>query len=146
MVTLTINGKQVIVEEGTTILKAAEKLGIEIPTFCFHDKLETMGACRMCLVEVEKMAKLQVACATTVSEGMVVKTNTQQVANARKGVLEFLLINHPLDCPVCDKGGECELQNILFKYGSDKSRFVERKKDMWLIPNPDMMISPSDRR
>ena len=128
MVTLTIDGKQAMVEEGTTILKAAEKLGIEIPIFCFHDKLESVGACRMCLVEVEKMAKLQVACATAVSEGMVVKTDTPQVTNARKGVLEFLLINHPLDCPVCDKGGECELQNMVFKYGSDKSRFVEEKR------------------
>jgi len=128
MITLTIDGKQVVVEDGTTILKAAEKLGIEIPTFCFHDKLESVGACRMCLVEVEKMAKLQVACATTVSEGMVVKTDTPQVTNARKGVLEFLLLNHPLDCPVCDKGGECELQNMVFKYGSDKSRFVEEKR------------------
>jgi NADH-quinone oxidoreductase chain G len=128
MVTLTIDDRQVTVEEGTTILKAAEKLGIEIPTFCYHDKLETVGACRMCLVEVEKTPKLQIACATIVSAGMVVKTDTPQVVRARKGVLEFLLINHPLDCPVCDKGGECELQNLVFKYGSDKSRFVEEKR------------------
>ena len=128
MVTLTIDNRQVTVNEGTTILKAAEKLGIEIPTFCYHDKLETVGACRMCLVEVEKTPKLQIACSTVVSEGMVVKTDTPQVARARKGVLEFLLINHPLDCPVCDKGGECELQNVVFKYGSDKSRFVEEKR------------------
>ena len=128
MVTLTIDGKNVTVQEGTTILQAAEKLGIEIPIFCFHDKLESVGACRMCLVEVEKMPKLQIACATTVSEGMVVRTDTPQVASARKGVLEFLLINHPLDCPVCDKGGECELQNHDFKYGSDRSRFIEEKR------------------
>jgi NADH-quinone oxidoreductase chain G len=128
MVTLTIDGKKVTVKEGATILKAAQELGIEIPTFCFHDKLEPVGACRMCLVEVEKMGKLQVACATPVSEGMVVKTDTPQVRAARKGVLEFLLINHPLDCPVCDKGGECELQNLVFKYGSDKSRFIEEKR------------------
>jgi formate dehydrogenase alpha subunit len=128
MVTLTIDGKQVTVEEGTTILKAAEKLGIEIPTFCYHDKLEAVGACRMCLVEVEKIEKLQVACATTVTEGMVVRTNTPKVKAARKGVLEFLLINHPLDCPVCDKGGECELQNLVFKYGTDKSRYTEEKR------------------
>ncbi len=128
MVTLTIDGKQIIVEEGTTILKAAEKLGIEIPTFCYHEKLETVGACRMCLVEVEKMPKLQIACATLVSEGMAVRTDSPQAVSARKGVLEFLLINHPLDCPVCDKGGECELQNLVFKYGSDKSRFVEEKR------------------
>jgi formate dehydrogenase alpha subunit len=128
MVSLTIDGKKVTVEEGTTILKAAEKLGIQIPTFCFHDKLEPVGGCRMCLVEVEKMSKLQVACATIVSDGMVVKTNTPEVKRARKGVLEFLLINHPLDCPTCDKGGECDLQNFVFKYGSDKSRFVEEKR------------------
>ncbi len=128
MVNLTIDGKKVTVEEGTTILKAAERLGIEIPTFCWHDKLEPVGACRMCLVEVEKTPKLQIACATVVSEGMVVKTNTPAVIKARKGVLEFLLINHPLDCPTCDKGGECDLQNFVFKYGSDKSRFVEEKR------------------
>lgn len=128
MVNLTIDGKKITVEDGTTILKAADKLGIEVPTFCYHDKLEPVGACRMCLVEVEKMPKLQVACATTVSEGMVVKTDTPEVKKARKGVLEFLLINHPLDCPTCDKGGECELQDFVFKYGSDKSRLVEEKK------------------
>jgi NADH-quinone oxidoreductase chain G len=134
MVSLTIDGKQVTVEEGTTILKAAEKLGIEIPTFCYHDKLEAVGACRMCLVEVEKMWKLQVACATPVTEGMVVMTDTPKVKSARKGVLEFLLINHPLDCPVCDKGGECELQNLVFKHGSDRSRYVEEKRRFVVDP------------
>jgi formate dehydrogenase alpha subunit len=134
MVTLTIDGKQVTVEEGTTILKAAESQDIEIPTFCYHDKLEAVGACRMCLVEVEKMWKLQVACATTVTDGMVVKTNTPKVQAARKGVLEFLLINHPLDCPVCDKGGECELQNLVFKYGTDKSRYTEEKRRFIVDP------------
>jgi formate dehydrogenase alpha subunit len=145
MVSLTIDEKKVTVEEGTTILKAAEKLGIEIPTFCFHDKLELVGACRMCLVEVEKMPKLQVACATVVSEGMVVKTNTPEVKRARKGVLEFLLINHPLDCPTCDKGGECDLQNFVFKYGSDKSRFVEEKRRFVVDPKSkfdDLSIGP----
>jgi len=133
------------VEEGATILKAAEKVGIEIPTFCFHDKLEVVGSCRMCLVEVEKMWKLQVACATPVSEGMVVKTDTPQVRVARKGVLEFLLINHPLDCPVCDKGGECELQNLVFKYGSDKSRYKEEKRRFIVDPKSrydDLQIGP----
>jgi len=145
MVTLTIDGKKVTVEDGTTILKAAEKLGIEIPTFCFHDKLEPVGACRMCLVEVEKMGKLQAACATPVSDGMVVKTDTPQVKTARKGVLEFLLINHPLDCSVCDKGGECELQNLVFKYGSDKSRYVEEKRRFRVEPKfkyDDLSIGP----
>jgi formate dehydrogenase alpha subunit len=145
MVSLTIDDKKVTVEEGTTILKAAEKLGIEIPSFCFHDKLEPVGACRMCMVEVEKMPKLQVACATTVSEGMVVKTNTPEVNRARRGVLEFLLINHPLDCPTCDKGGECDLQNFVFKYGSDKSRFVEEKRRFVVDPKSkfdDLSIGP----
>jgi len=145
MVTLTIDGKKVKVKEGTTILKAAEELGIEIPTFCFHDKLEPVGACRMCLVEVEKMPKLQVACATPVAEGMVVKTNTPKVKAARKGVLEFLLINHPLDCPVCDKGGECELQNLVFKYGSDQSRYVEEKRKFSVDPKSkydDLTVGP----
>jgi formate dehydrogenase alpha subunit len=145
MVSLTIDGEKVAVEEGTTILKAAEKLGIEIPTFCFNDKLEPVGGCRMCLVEVEKMPKLQVACTTVVSEGMVVKTNTPEVKRARKGVLEFLLINHPLDCPTCDKGGECDLQNFVFKYGSDKSRFVEEKRRFVVDPKSkfdDLSIGP----
>jgi formate dehydrogenase alpha subunit len=145
MVSLTIDDKKITVEEGMTILKAAEKLGIEIPSFCFHDKLEPVGGCRMCLVEVEKMPKLQVACATTVSEGMVVKTNTLEVKKARRGVLEFLLINHPLDCPTCDKGGECNLQNFVFKYGSDKSRFVEEKRRFVVDPKSkfdDLSISP----
>jgi len=145
MVTLTIDEKNVTVEEGATILKAAEKLGIEIPTFCFHDKLEPVGACRLCLVEVERMPKLQVACATLVSEGMVVKTNTPEVKKARKGVLEFLLINHPLDCPTCDKGGECDLQNFVFKYGSDKSRFVEEKRRFIVDPKSkfdDLSVGP----
>ena len=143
--TLIIDGKQVTVEEGTTILRASEKLGIEIPTFCYHDKLEPVGGCRMCLVEVEKMWKLQVACATPVTEGMVVKTDTPKVKAARKGVLEFLLINHPLDCPVCDKGGECELQNLVFTYGSDKSRYVEEKRRFVVDPKSkydDLGVGP----
>jgi formate dehydrogenase alpha subunit len=145
MVSLTIDDKKITVEEGTTILKAAEKLGIEIPSFCFHDKLEPVGACRMCLVEVEKVTKLQVACATLVSEGMVVKTNTPEVKRARRGVLEFLLINHPLDCPTCDKGGECDLQNFVFKYGSDMSRFAEEKRRFVVNPKSkfdDLSIGP----
>jgi NADH-quinone oxidoreductase chain G len=145
MVNVTIDEKQVTVEEGTTILTAAEKLGIEIPTFCYHDKLEAVGACRMCLVEVEKMWKLQVACATPVTEGMVVMTDTPKVKSARKGVLEFLLINHPLDCPVCDEGGECELQNLVFKYGSDRSRYVEEKRRFVVDPQAkydDLTVGP----
>ena len=128
MLTVIIDGKKAEVEKGTTILKAAEKLGIRIPTLCWHEKMGPFGGCRLCLVEVEQISKLQIACATEVSDGMIVKTGTPKVLKARKGVLEFLLINHPLDCPTCDKGGECELQDNVFKYGSDKGRFTENKR------------------
>ena len=98
-----------------------------MPSFCYYPGLSLQGACRMCLVEVEKMPKMQTACTQVVAEGMVVRTNTEQVRQARKYMLEFLLTNHPLDCPVCDKGGECELQDMVFSYGADTSRFVEEK-------------------
>ncbi|MFN3477603.1 MAG: 2Fe-2S iron-sulfur cluster-binding protein, partial [Candidatus Methylomirabilales bacterium] len=127
MVTLTINGKTVAVEPGTTIIQAAEKLGIEIPHYCYHPGLPVVGQCRMCQVEVEKMPKLAIACATPVVEGMVVHTSTPQVVKARKAVLEFYLLNHPLDCPICDKGGECPLQDYTVRYGPGESRFREEK-------------------
>jgi len=110
------------------VLKAAESVGIEIPTLCYHEKLMPLGGCRLCLVEIEKMRGLQPACTTRVREGMVVHTNTPEVIKTRKGMLEFLLINHPLDCPVCDKGGECTLQDLAFKYGATESRFIEEKR------------------
>jgi ferredoxin len=105
LVNVTIDGQQTSVRAGTTVLDAAKKLGIPIPTFCYYAKLVGIGACRMCLVEVEKMRGLQTACTTKVQEGMVVRTNTPEVIKTRQGVLEFLLTNHPLDCPICDKGG-----------------------------------------
>ncbi|NMC42759.1 MAG: NADH-quinone oxidoreductase subunit NuoG [candidate division Zixibacteria bacterium] len=123
-VTLTIDGRQVTVPKGTTVLEAAQSIGIDIPTFCWHPKLDSIGACRMCLVDIEKMPKPAVSCATEVAQGMVVSTTSDRIVAARKGVLEFLLLNHPLDCPTCDKGGECDLQDITFKYGTDKSRFA----------------------
>jgi NADH-quinone oxidoreductase subunit G len=126
-VTLTIDGRSVTVPKGTTVLEAALRLGIAIPTFCWHPKLKPVGACRMCYVEIEKMAKLQVSCATEAMEGMIVRTNTDQVKRGRKAVIEFLLINHPLDCPTCDKGGECDLQNLTFAHGFDDSRFTYQK-------------------
>ena len=112
---------------GTLIINAAKQVGIEIPSFCYYDGLTLQAACRMCLVEVEKTPKLQVGCTLPVAEGMVVHTDSPQVHEARKGTLEFLLTNHPLDCPVCDKGGECELQDMTFRYGAGESRFLEQK-------------------
>jgi NADH-quinone oxidoreductase subunit G len=127
LVTLKINDRDVQVPAGTTVIEATRLIGTEVPSFCYYPGLSLQGACRMCLVEVEKMPKLQTACTQVVAEGMVVRTNTDQVRNARKYMLEFLLTNHPLDCPVCDKGGECELQDMVFSYGADTSRFVEEK-------------------
>lgn len=128
LVRLTIDGREVVVRGGSTVLEAAEKLGIEIPTFCHYAKLVDIGACRMCLVEVEKMRGLQTACTTKVQDGMVVHTNTPEVVATRKGVLEFLLTNHPLDCPMCDAGGECELQDKVFQFGPAVSRYSEDKR------------------
>jgi NADH-quinone oxidoreductase subunit G len=122
-VTLTIDGKQANVEQGTTILIAAEKVGIHIPRFCFHPGLSIAGNCRICLVEVEKMPKLVTSCSTVVSEGMVVHTNNENVRRARRGVLELMLTDHPLDCPICDQAGECALQDYYMTVGLHKSRF-----------------------
>ena len=127
-INLTIDGKAVSVDWGTTIIQAAEKLGIEIPRFCYHKRLSVAGNCRMCLVDVEKSPKPVASCAMPVGEGMVVHTGTPRILEARKGVMEFLLINHPLDCPICDQGGECDLQDIAVSYGSDRSRFHEEKR------------------
>jgi NADH-quinone oxidoreductase subunit G len=126
-VTLTINGKEVKVPPGTLVIEAAKQAGIEIPSYCYYPGLTLQGACRMCLVAVEKMPKLQTACTTVVANGMIVYTETEEVKNARKAMLEFLLTNHPLDCPVCDKGGECELQDAVFRYGAADTRFMESK-------------------
>jgi NADH-quinone oxidoreductase subunit G len=127
LVTLTIDGKTVKSPVGTLLIEAAKRSGIEIPSFCYYEGLALQAACRMCLVEVEKAPKLVVACTTPVAEGMVVHTESPTVATARKTMLEFLLTNHPLDCPVCDKGGECELQDMTFRYGAGESRFSEIK-------------------
>jgi NADH-quinone oxidoreductase subunit G len=124
---LTIDGKHVEAPAGMLVIDAAKRAGIEIPAFCYWEGLTLQAACRMCLVEVEKMPKLMASCTLPVSEGMVVRTETPQVAQARKSTLEFLLTNHPLDCPVCDKGGECELQDMVFRYGAGESRYEETK-------------------
>ena len=126
-VKLTIDGHQIEAAPGTLLIDAAKHAGIEIPAFCYYEGYSLQAACRMCLVEVEKTPKLQVACTLPVAEGMVVHTESTTVAAARKGTLEFLLTNHPLDCPVCDKGGECELQDMVFRYGAGESRFLETK-------------------
>ncbi len=127
-ITLTIDGQELTVDKGTNVLEAAAQIGIEIPYFCWHPKLDSVGACRMCLVDVEKIPKPAVSCATEVMPGMVVKTATDEIIKARRGVLEFILLNHPLDCPTCDKGGECDLQDNVFNFGIDKSRQTFTRK------------------
>lgn len=135
---LTINGMDVEVERGTSILQAAEQLGIEIPRFCYHDRLSVPANCRMCLVEVEGGPPKPVAsCAMACGEGMVVKTDSPMVKKARNGVMEMMLINHPLDCPICDQGGECDLQDQAVGYGFDRSRFHENKRTV-----PDKELGP----
>jgi len=130
MLKLKVNEIDIEVEEGLTVLQACEKAGVEIPRFCYHEKLSIAGNCRMCLVELEKSPKPVASCAMPVAEGMNIKTNTEFVKKARKGVMEFLLANHPLDCPVCDQGGECDLQDQSMFYGVDKSRYKENKRDV----------------
>ncbi len=125
---LKVNDIDIEVEDGLTVLQACEQAGAEIPRFCYHEKLSIAGNCRMCLVEMEKSPKPIASCAMPAAEGMVIKTNTEKVEKARKGVMEFLLANHPLDCPVCDQGGECDLQDQSMFYGIDKSRFKENKR------------------
>ena len=121
-VTLTIDGRQVTVEKGKTVLQAAIESGISVPYYCYHPGISIDGSCRVCVVKVEKMPKLQTSCSTMCTDGMVVHTRTEEVEAARAGVFEFLLINHPLDCPVCDKGGECPLQDFAYAFGPDRSR------------------------
>ena len=126
-VNLTIDDKKVEIDSGSTIIQAANKVNKYIPHFCYHKNLSIAANCRMCLVEVEKSQKPLPACATPVSEGMVVKTNSKLAKDAQKSVMEFLLINHPLDCPICDQGGECQLQDLSVGYGSVKSKYDEKK-------------------
>ena len=128
MVQIFIDEKPYDVEDGITVIQACELAGIEIPRFCYHEKLSIAGNCRMCLVEMENSHKPVASCAMPVAEGMKIKTNSDMVVKARKGVMEFLLINHPLDCPICDQGGECDLQDQAMAYGSGISRFVEQKR------------------
>jgi NADH-quinone oxidoreductase subunit G len=126
-VTLTVDGKKVTAPAGTLLIEACKTVGIEVPSFCYYPNLSLQGACRMCLVKIEKMPKLQTACTTVISEGMVVTSDSEEIKQARKSMLELLLGNHPLDCPVCDAGGECELQDMTFTYGAAESKFMEAK-------------------
>lgn len=130
MIELVINNKKVQVKEAITIIQACELFDIEIPRFCYHERLAIAGNCRMCLVEVEKAPKLVASCATNIADGMVIHTSSSRVEKARQSVLEFLLINHPLDCPICDQGGECDLQDQAFKYSKKTSRFHENKRSV----------------
>jgi NADH-quinone oxidoreductase subunit G len=126
-VTLTVDGKKVTAPPGTLLIEACKRVGIEVPSFCYYPNLSLQGACRMCLVKIEKMPKLQTACTTVISEGMIVTSDSEEIKQARKSMVELLLGNHPLDCPVCDAGGECELQDMTFSYGAAESKFMETK-------------------
>ncbi|MBF0136591.1 MAG: NADH-quinone oxidoreductase subunit NuoG [Magnetococcus sp. DMHC-1] len=137
MPTLIINGKEITVEPGTTIMEAARRLEIHIPRFCYHPGLSVAGNCRMCMVEVEKMPRPVASCAMPVTEGMVVRTEGPLALQARRGVMELLLINHPLDCPVCDQGGACDLQDLALKYGPDRSRYTVEKRQ---VRNKDLGV------
>lgn len=128
--TVYVDGKEIVVPNGVTVMQACEQAGVDIPRFCYHQRLSIAGNCRMCLVEVEKAPKPVASCAAPVRPGMNIKTTTPQVKKAREGVMEFLLANHPLDCPICDQGGECDLQDQSMNYGSDRGRFTETKRSV----------------
>ena len=128
LINIKINQKDLQVDKNLTVMQACEIAGEEIPRFCYHDKLSIAGNCRMCLVEIEKAPKLASSCTMPLMEGMSIITNSEKVQAGRKGVMEFLLINHPLDCPICDQGGECDLQDQAMYYGFDKSRYSENKR------------------
>ncbi|HEY7240964.1 MAG TPA: 2Fe-2S iron-sulfur cluster-binding protein [Burkholderiales bacterium] len=144
-INLTIDGTPVSVPPGTLVIEAAKQAGVLVPHYCYHPGLPVAGVCRMCLVEIEKAPKLQIACATTVTEGMVVKTQTAPAKDARQGVLEFLLINHPLDCPICDQAGECELQDFVFQEGQRGTRYAEFAKRFNPVEDfgPDVLYVPN---
>ena len=127
-VNITVDGKKVTAPAGTLLIEACKSVGIEVPSFCYYPNLSLQGACRMCLVKIEKMPKLQTACTTVITEGMAVTTDSPEIHQARKGMVELLLGNHPLDCPVCDAGGECELQDMTFAYGAAESKYMEAKE------------------
>jgi len=125
-----VNGNKVKVHKKSTVLQACEKVNVTVPQFCYHERLQVAGNCRICLVEIENIIKPVASCSMPVAENIIIFTDTPKVKKAQEAVLEFLLINHPLDCPVCDQGGECDLQNQATKYGTDKSRFFEKKRSV----------------
>ena len=146
LVNLSIDGKKVSVPKGTLVITAAFEAGADIPYFCHHPRLKPAGACRMCLVKIEKMNKIQTACTVPVAEGRVVDTISPEVKQAQNGILEFLLINHPLDCPICDRGGECPLQNMVFQYGPGVTRFVDEKRHFpKAVPISDYVVLDRER-
>jgi NADH-quinone oxidoreductase subunit G len=145
-VTVIIDGREVQVSRGTLVIEAAKQVGVDIPVFCYHPKLKPVGACRMCLVDIEKMPRLQTACTTPVAEGMIVHTVNDKARAAQQGVIELLLANHPLDCPICDKGGECPLQDNTFRYGLGTSRFAEPKRKLAkALPLSDRIVLDRER-
>src|SRR3979411_1549879 len=131
MIEIELDGNKVAVPEGSMVMHAADKAGTYIPHFCYHKKLSIAANCRMCLVEIEKAPKPMPACATPVTQGMIVKTKSDKALNAQQGVMEFLLINHPLDCPICDQGGECQLQDLAVGYGASSSGYTEAKRGVF---------------
>src|SRR5256884_5693743 len=145
LINLTIDGTPVSVPPGTLVIEAARQAGVLVPHYCYPPGLPVAGVCRMCLIEIEKAPKLQIACATTVTEGMVVKTQTAQAKGGRQSVLEFLLINHPLDCPICDQAGECELQDFVFQEGQARTRYAEFAKRFNPVEDfgPDVLYVPN---
>ena len=146
LVTVTIDGKEVQAPRGELLIKVAQEHGSYIPRFCWHERMKPVGMCRMCLVEVEGMRGMQISCATPVTDGMVVNTQSPSVKAVQDGVLEFLLINHPLDCPVCDRGGECPLQDQTLAFGPGESRFVEEKRHFEKpVPISDLVLLDRER-
>ena len=146
MVNVIIDGKKISTPKGSLLITAAFQAGADVPYFCHHPRLRPAGACRMCLVKVEKMGKMQTACTVPVAEGMVVDTISPEVKQAQNGILEFLLINHPLDCPICDRGGECPLQNITFQYGPGVTRFIDEKRHFpKAVPISDYVVLDRER-
>ena len=125
---IEIDGQIVNAKAGETLIAITDREGISVPRFCYHKKLSTSASCRMCLVDIEGVPKPQTSCSTPVSDGMKIHTQNEKAKASQKAVMEFLLINHPLDCPICDQGGECELQDVAVEYGSDVSRFSEGKR------------------
>ena len=134
-ITITIDDQEYQVNSGQMLIEVTDHLGIHIPRFCYHEKLSIAANCRMCLVEVENSKNALPACATEISEGMVIKTMSKDTEFAQQATMEFLLINHPLDCPICDQGGECELQDLAYKHGRNESRFEVKKRT---LPNDDL--------